>query len=299
MLDIADVIQWLREGNELDASNALAECAFSYDEIEDWDTRTEIEMAGFTYHDRYILKIEAPRRILTGLSGELKPLKETIERAVQQCAETADTNIEGIRCVPKLTSRDATGAQSAAPEKGEETSDMVEGDPTKVFVAHGRNQAVRNSMFSFLRAIGLHPIEWSEAVMATGSASPYVGEILDAAFAQARAVVILLTPDDEAYLREEYRTPDDETYETQPTPQARPNVIFEAGLAMGRRENRTVLVEVGSLRPFSNVAGRHILRLNNDTQRRQELAQRLQSAGCVVDLSGTDWHTTGNFEISD
>jgi predicted nucleotide-binding protein len=42
-------------------------------------------------------------------------------------------------------------------------------DPTKVFVVHGRNEKARIAMFAFLRAIGLQPIEWSEAVSLTGT----------------------------------------------------------------------------------------------------------------------------------
>lgn len=169
--------------------------------------------------------------------------------------------------------------------------------PRVVFVVHGRNIELRNSMFSLLRAIGLEPLEWNEAVQATGKPSPYVGEILDTAFAIAQAIVVVFSPDDEAQLRESLRGPNEPLHETQLTPQARPNVIFEAGMAMGRDANRTVLVEIGELRPFSDLGGRHVLRLNNTTQRRQELAQRLQSAGCAVNTAGTDWHTTGNFEL--
>src|SRR5215468_9339290 len=66
----------------------------------------------------------------------------------------------------------------------------------KVFVVHGRNRKARTAMFTFLRAIGLAPIEWSEAVKLTGEASPYIGNVLDAAFNAAQAVVVLLTPDD-------------------------------------------------------------------------------------------------------
>ncbi|MCZ7537472.1 MAG: nucleotide-binding protein [Acidimicrobiia bacterium] len=31
-------------------------------------------------------------------------------------------------------------------------------------------------MFDFLRAIGLQPIEWTQAVALTGKGSPYIGE---------------------------------------------------------------------------------------------------------------------------
>ena len=167
-----------------------------------------------------------------------------------------------------------------------------------VFVVHGRNQAARDALFSFLRPIGLHPVEWSEAVRSTGKASPYIGEILDAAFLRTQAVVVLFTPDDEARLQESFRTANDPPDETQLTGQARPNVLFEAGMAMGRNPDRTVLVELGDLRPFSDVAGRHVVRLNDSSQRRQDVALRLRSAGCPVNLDGTDWHTAGKFETA-
>jgi predicted nucleotide-binding protein len=168
-------------------------------------------------------------------------------------------------------------------------------DPRIVFVVHGRDMAVRNAMFQFLRAIGLRPREWAQAVADTGKAMPYIGEVLDVAFSKAQAVVVLMTPDDEARLREQYRNSGDPPYETELTPQARPNVIFEAGMAMGRASNRTVIVEVGDVRPFSDIGGRHVIRMNDSSERRQELAQRLRDAGCDVDLSGTDWHREGTF----
>ena len=180
-----------------------------------------------------------------------------------------------------------------------QSQDLNKGNSSVVFVVHGRNIKARNAMFGFLRAIGLHPLEWSEAVSKTGKATPYVGEVLDVAFSGARAIVVLMTPDDEACLREQLRQSDDPLHETKPTPQARPNVIFEAGMAMGRNPERTILVELGNLRPFSDIGGRHTVRIDNSRQRRQELAQRLQSAGCLVNLSGTDWYTVGEFEISE
>lgn len=171
---------------------------------------------------------------------------------------------------------------------------MAEPDPRKVFVVHGRNEELRTGMFQFLRAIGLAPIEWNEAIALTGHASPFIGEVLDAAFKGARAVVVLMTPDEVAYLQAQYANHEGDP-ETRPAPQARPNVLFEAGMAIGRDAARTVLVEVGQVRSFSDIAGRHTIRLGNDTASRQSLAQRLETAGCAVDLTGTDWHTIGNF----
>lgn len=172
-------------------------------------------------------------------------------------------------------------------------------NPRQVFVVHGRNESIRRDIFSFLRAIGLEPTEWTKAVEMAGKATPYVGEILDAMLENAQAIVVIMTPDDEARLRNDFVGTADPGYERALTPQPRQNVLFEAGLAMGRAPDRTVLVEVGQNRPISDLAGRHTVRLNNTTERRQALAMRLEGAGCHVDLGGTDWHGIGNFEIND
>jgi len=57
---------------------------------------------------------------------------------------------------------------------------------------------------------------------------------LDAAFTAARAVVVLMSGDDEVQLREPLRAASDENFESVLTPQARPNVLFEAGMTRGR-----------------------------------------------------------------
>jgi len=78
-------------------------------------------------------------------------------------------------------------------------------DPKAVFVIHGRHEKAREAMFAFLSALGLHPLEWPYLVRLTGKGSPYVGEVLDAAFEHSTAAVVLFTPDDEAQLRPPFR----------------------------------------------------------------------------------------------
>ncbi len=167
-----------------------------------------------------------------------------------------------------------------------------EADPRSVFVIHGRNEIARKGLFEFLRAIGLAPIEWSEALSMTNSASPYIGDVLDAAFRRAQAVVVLQTPDDVAHLHESLTYPGDP--ETNPQMQPRPNVLYEAGMAMGRNPNRTVIVELGQVKVFSDIHGRHAVRLDNSVAKRQDLATRLRNAGCAVKLEGNDWHESGD-----
>jgi predicted nucleotide-binding protein len=122
-----------------------------------------------------------------------------------------------------------------------------------------------------------------------------VGEILDAAFRKAAAVVVLLSPDDEAKLKAEFIKSNDSAYEKRLTGQARANVLFEAGMAMGRNPASTVLVQVGEIRPFSDIGGRHVVHLSNSAETRSEFATKLANAGCNVNTSGTDWLSEGDF----
>lgn len=206
--------------------------------------------------------------------------------------EEALKRVEDLPALP-------TGVQIKTGGADSQTSSEHAQDPRKVFVVHGRNAELRNAMFWFLRSLDLSPIEWSQAISSTGSGSPYIGQVLDAAFEEAQAIVVLMTPDDEAKLRDLFLKPSDNQYERELTPQARPNVLFEAGLAMGRNPNRTILVEVGSLRPFSDIGGRHTVRLDNSPEKRRDLATRLRKAGCQLNDEGTDWFTAGDFELKD
>lgn len=165
-----------------------------------------------------------------------------------------------------------------------------------VMVVHGRNIAVRDALYEFLRALGLNPIEFSHGVKATKKGAPVIKEVLDAMFAKAAAVVVLLTPDDEARLQKRFWKSSDALFERKLTGQARPNVLFEAGRAFGSHPDSTILVQVGAHRPLSDLSGVHFVYLGDDPASRNDLASRLETAGCAVDRSGTDWLTAGRFD---
>jgi Predicted nucleotide-binding protein containing TIR-like domain len=172
-------------------------------------------------------------------------------------------------------------------------------DPRTVFVVYGRNELARKAMFEFLRSLGLDPMEWTKAVARTGEGAPAVKKILDTGFARAQAVVVLLTGDDVARLGTRFITPHDAQHERELTPQARPNVLFEAGMAFGLHPDRTILVQLGAVRPLSDLGGLHMIRLTNSIPSRQALGGRLETAGCPVDLvHQMDWHTAGDFEAA-
>ncbi len=189
-----------------------------------------------------------------------------------------------------------TKAVSRRTEKAKRASNPQKRRGKTVFVVYGRDLTARDAVFSFLRTLNLRPLEWTQALKLTNKGSPYVGEVLDAAFSEAAAIIVLLTPDDEARLKAAFITPRDPQHERKLSGQARPNVLFEAGMAFGKNPNSTVLVQLGDTRPFSDVGGRHVLHLSNSPHSRQEFATKLANAGCNVDTSGSDWLNAGDFQ---
>ena len=166
------------------------------------------------------------------------------------------------------------------------------GDPARVFVVHGRNDSVNRSVFAFLRSLGLKPYEWEELVRLVGAA-PYIGDIIAAGMKQSQATVVILTPDEAVSLRPELKVADEESAGVQYQP--RPNVFFEAGMALAIDEKRTVILEIGLQRTFSDIFGRHLIRLDNTSEKRNAFLGRLRTAGCPVTTTGNHWLTEGDF----
>jgi predicted nucleotide-binding protein len=188
-----------------------------------------------------------------------------------------------------------TNAPPRRPGRAKKVQRLPKARDNTVFVVHGRNEALRKSMFDFLRALELRPLEWAKVLRTAKGNNPFIGDILDQVMAKVQAVVVLFSPDDEARLRQEFWSRSEPKSEKKLSGQARPNVLFEAGLALGRHPDKTILVEVGKLRKFSDVAGRHIVRLTNAFAKRNDLANRLEKIGCKVDRTGEDWTDAGDF----
>lgn len=167
----------------------------------------------------------------------------------------------------------------------------------RVMVVHGRNLKARDAMFQFLRAVGLAPIPWHEAVSETGMGSPHNLTAVRAAMDVAQAVVVVLTPEERAGLLPELAN-DHDVNEVKIRGQPRQNVILEAGMALGINQKHTILVELGSVREASDFAGMNRVRLDNTPGKRHELLRRLTVAGCEVIDTGEYFNTDqgGDFE---
>jgi predicted nucleotide-binding protein len=171
------------------------------------------------------------------------------------------------------------------------------GDRRSVFLVHGRDASAAAAMRDLLRAFGLRIIEWEHALQHLDQGpSPYVGDIVMAGMRLADAVVVLATPDDLVSLRQDLTDDGDE--ETTIQGQARPNVIYEAGIADALDRTRTLLVEVGRVKGLSDLGGRNTVRFNGSSESRRQLASRLRGAKLDVDDMGVSWLSAGDFDAS-
>lgn len=171
-------------------------------------------------------------------------------------------------------------------------------DPKKVFIIHGRNKDAKVAIEHFLKALKLEPIDFDELAADLGG-TPFVGDIVRAGMERARGIIGLFTPDEFSALRPDFRQKNDNKVDIQRW-QARPNVIFEAGMAYGMAPDNTILVTLGSeVSLFSDVSGIHILRLDNTPASRGSFRQKLIGIKCDVDQRTNAWtdpSRSGDFE---
>jgi predicted nucleotide-binding protein len=178
----------------------------------------------------------------------------------------------------------ATTSNDRRPHKAIDEATSFGTNRKGVLVIYGHDSKANDALYDWLRAIGLQPLEWSQLVSGSGGASPYIGQVLDKALEQAQAVIVFFTPDEWVVAASALQ--DEEAWR----PQARPNVLIEAGIALATHPDRTILVVLGSQELASDLAGRHYIRLDpDDAIPLYDLAERLRVAGCDTDLTGTDW----------
>jgi predicted nucleotide-binding protein len=166
-------------------------------------------------------------------------------------------------------------------------------NPRDVFLVHGRNELAKHAMTAFLESLGLRPLDLQKDVApVTGKAAPSILECVIAGFDIAQAVVVLFTPDEESTLRPELVRNSQEGVAVW---QARPNVYFEAGYAFNSHAERTILIEVGNVHRLSDLSNLLAVQMNDTEYARGLIIDRLQSAGCELDVSSDDWKTAGDF----
>jgi predicted nucleotide-binding protein len=166
----------------------------------------------------------------------------------------------------------------------------------KVFIIHGRNITARDQLGIFLRSLGLQPVNFMDLRASMGG-TPTVAEIVEKGMSEAQGVIALVTADEYAAVRPDLRYPHDAPNDVARW-QARPNVIFEAGMAFGRDRTRVVFVLLGDPQLFTDVAGILVLRPRNDPagDRATLRLTLLTGMNCDVEPHSTDWMKSGDFE---
>ena len=141
----------------------------------------------------------------------------------------------------------------------------------KVFVAHGRDEAAKESVARFLQKVGLEPVILSEL--------PARGQTIIEKFksnSDVRFAVALLTPDDAGSRRGE----------TEPKPRARQNVIFELGFFIGSLgRDKVCALTKGEPEIPSNYAGVEYISLDESGGWQMKLVGELKAAGFDVDAN--------------
>ena len=168
------------------------------------------------------------------------------------------------------------------------------GDKRSVFIVSGRDNEATAGVIHVLRAMNLRVVEWAHAVLRTGVPNPYVGNVVATGLRMADAAIVIITPDDVVKLRSDLLYEDDGEVERTIQGQARPNVLYEAGYADALGLNRTLIIQIGKSKPFSDIFGRLTLSYDGSPAKRNALAQRLRLAGLEPDISGDDWLTLGD-----
>jgi predicted nucleotide-binding protein len=160
-------------------------------------------------------------------------------------------------------------------------------DGKKVFIIHGRDRAPLQELRHFLKGLGLQAWTFVDEFHESISNTPIV-EIVARGVSKTRAVIALLTPDEFACLVPERREAAESERNIRRW-QPRPNVIYEAGMAMGLNRDGTVLVTVGNVELPSDLDGILHIRLTNGIDSRRTLRKKLMQAGCEVDPNLDDW----------
>lgn len=168
----------------------------------------------------------------------------------------------------------------------------------QVFVIYGRDQLAHEHLIRFIEALGLEELAFQRISDQLGP-SPFIADIVTQSIEQADAVIVLFTPDEHAALfgkNEESDPGEHERYlvdvEGGARWQARPNVLFEAGVAYGTKPEKTVLVTIGTdVRLFSDIGGKHFVQLAEEGGKKK-LRNKLETILGPLTPRCTDWETS-------
>jgi len=118
MLELEDVVHWLREGEENAAADILAQCEFDYSYVD-----TGFPFDGGQEIDIYDLRVKCPRRYYQDMT-KFKSAFDAIEKAINECSMSVSCSIRSVNFAPKLGSAQTEFPSDREVEKILETVDV-------------------------------------------------------------------------------------------------------------------------------------------------------------------------------
>jgi hypothetical protein len=153
-------------------------------------------------------------------------------------------------------------------------------NPPRAFIIHGRDLDAVAELSDFLVKLGLTDMKFDDVADRLG-ANPFIADIVVRGISMADVVVGFFTPDEIAALYDS----DGRYMGGTARWQARPNVLFEAGVAWGLAHDKVILATLGAdVELFSDVQGVHILRLDQERGRRSFIARIEHILGRPLDM---------------
>ncbi|HAU32106.1 MAG: hypothetical protein XD78_0950 [Desulfotomaculum sp. 46_296] len=168
----------------------------------------------------------------------------------------------------------------------------------KVFVIHGANKKINNSLHDFLNSIGLQPVGFDDMFGLNGDHDLKASEMLITVFKNVQAVLSVLTPAEAAVKKHQTKYFYNNSEEKPPKFPLRTNVLLSTGMALALNRERTIVVEIGELNFYKDLTGIQTINMDNSPVRRKELLDKLSAVGCDVDAASKDWLSSGDFSDS-
>jgi hypothetical protein len=104
MIEIEQVVQWLRDGGQKEPATLLSQCAMAVEWVD-----MLFDMSGNREFNLVDVKVEAPHEIMSEIGDTLASQAEQIEKAIQDCMRTVDCVVRSIDWVPKLPAMSREG----------------------------------------------------------------------------------------------------------------------------------------------------------------------------------------------
>lgn len=174
---------------------------------------------------------------------------------------------------------------------------MPESGSKRIFIIHGHDKAAHATLRKFIKSLGLTELAFEKVADEFDDPNPFIAEVVMKGIDIADAVIALFTPDERAALY----PPDaaEASANNEARWQPRPNVIFEAGVALGLAPERTILVTLGSdIRLFSDLSGKHFIDLTSPTAK-ERLRRKLSRVLKIDFQTRQNWivpSVSGDFE---